>query len=350
MSLPLKSGELLTSALLHREHAQTLQSLAQEQRQRWQQGFALVEGEAFEAGQAMLGRNLEAWLKPAGIFEQASAILEQTAKAQAELEQWMHRLSHIPQFILDAIPALNGTFALISALGNELDAACAAELNSLCAQAQDTPALGNLDGAQVLQLGDGTAVVAFGSLDEASSIITMVPGVGSSNPETWPEKIEDARTVAASTGAATVAWMGYVAPPNVVGGIAHRPAHQGAAALQEFQDSLRQRNPDAKLIVLGHSYGSTVTGLAAHEGLEADTIIYAGSPGVKGYPKNEDTKIIATLNAQDPIGLSGNNFGAIHGLDPASAGYRSEKWPIAARGHSYVDKAEFLERLKTEVE
>lgn len=349
MNLPLRSKELLHTALLHREHAQTLQEIAQQQRAQWQYGFALVEGQAFDAGQAMLHRNLDAWLRPVPIFEQASTILEQTAQAQAELEQWLHRLSHIPQMLIDASPLLNAALKLISALGTELDAACAAELRSLCAQAQDIPELKQLEGAQVLHMGDGTAIIAFGNLDEARSIITMVPGVGSSNPETWPQKIEDARTVAASTGAATVAWMGYIAPPNVVGGIAHRPAVEGAAALQEFQASLRQRNPEAKLIVLGHSYGSTVTGYAAHEGLEADTIIYAGSPGVRGYPKHEDTKTIATLNALDPIGLSGNNYGAIHGLDPSSATYQSEKWDIAAQGHSYVDKPEFLRRLRAEV-
>ncbi len=349
MSTPLKASELAAAAAIHHGNRASLLSVAQAHAQQWERGFQFSSGEAFDAGHRLLLGQLARWQHTSGIYEDIAQILQLTSTAQRELEQILDAITGLPQQVFNAIPGMGALYLGLHAMGQELDRACAQQLNALCAQPAEKVALPEDPEAQILQIGEGTAVVAYGDIEHASSIVTLVPGVGSSNPEHWPRKLEEAKTVAASTGGAAIAWMGYLAPPHVVGGIATEPAVVGAEDLQRFQSSLRAQNPEAKLVVMGHSYGSVLTGYAARDGLEADTIIYAGSPGVPGYPKHEHTKVIAVMNHGDPIGLSGTNQGALHGMDPAARSYRSEKWDLPRLGHAYAAHPEFLERLKQEL-
>ena len=54
-------------------------------------------------------------------------------------------------------------------------------------------------------------------------------------------------------------------------------ARQGADALVDF---VRALHTNARIHVFGHSYGSVVVGLAAHE-LDVANIVFTGSPGVR---------------------------------------------------------------------
>jgi pimeloyl-ACP methyl ester carboxylesterase len=63
---------------------------------------------------------------------------------------------------------------------------------------------------------------------------------------------------------------------------------------------------DAHITVVGHSYGSTLTGIAAKQGLAADDVMFVGSPGVKtttaaelGLP--EGAQVWAARSQADPI-------------------------------------------------
>jgi pimeloyl-ACP methyl ester carboxylesterase len=63
-----------------------------------------------------------------------------------------------------------------------------------------------------------------------------------------------------------VAWLGYDTPDGLAPSAAREDlARAGAAALQRFVAGLTAVRPQATIALLGHSYGSTVIGLAASE-------------------------------------------------------------------------------------
>lgn len=76
-------------------------------------------------------------------------------------------------------------------------------------------------------------------------------------------------------------------------------ADNGKAALGGFQDGLRathQGGVPSHNTVLGHSYGTTVVGHAAHDGgLNADELVFAAGPGV-----GVDTASDLHLNGVNP--------------------------------------------------
>ncbi|MGA8113398.1 MAG: alpha/beta hydrolase, partial [Actinocatenispora sp.] len=79
-----------------------------------------------------------------------------------------------------------------------------------------------------------------------------------------------------------IAWLGYDAP-NGVGRDAAREdlARSGAAALHRFLAGLAVLRPVARVTLLGHSYGSTVVGLAACRlPRQVRDIAVFGSPGM----------------------------------------------------------------------
>ncbi|WP_203880865.1 alpha/beta hydrolase [Planotetraspora kaengkrachanensis] len=146
--------------------------------------------------------------------------------------------------------------------------------------------------------GLGRLVVSWGDPDTADTTVTYVPGLGT-RLDTFDDGVERARrlwqqcqTTAGGRHVASIAWLGYDAPqldPGIIsfgrsvamGGAADR----GAGALAAFVDGLHAAHvpaPSARNVLLGHSYGSLVTGKAAvlRPGLLADDLIFVGSPGV----------------------------------------------------------------------
>ena len=185
-------------------------------------------------------------------------------------------------------------------------------------------------------------VVTVGDVEGADEVITLVSGVGSSNADALTRTEAWARATAADAAAhgrnvAVVAWHGYSAPGDLPGAISRAPAQEGATALREHQRQLRERNPDAKLQVVGYSYGSVVVGEAAakgSEGLTADEVRFWGSPGVHAQHA-EDLKLIAPPDGSpdghsshgeiinehvpgDMIRLATTPGFGVHGKDPAS--------------------------------
>jgi hypothetical protein len=147
-----------------------------------------------------------------------------------------------------------------------------------------------------LDLRQGLAAVALGDLDTADDIGVLVPGVGTDLADLGGQ-LGDAADVAAATrrsapvGAtvATVAWLGYLAPPDVLAGSVRLYATVGGprldAALAGLDASRRAGSaPEPRTTVLAHSYGTEVVDVAAGDDgeLDADAVVLLGSPGMTG--------------------------------------------------------------------
>lgn len=271
----------------------------------------------------------------------------------------------------------------VQALGQAIDWMCARSIDAICTPetvhapqlladfgTMDIPSIhdANLEVAppdikqlaaanpdlHLLEVGDDTLVALIapdGVLTNPSSVTTLVEGVGSSERHKWPDSVERARAAANATGGPTALWLGYRAPSNFVTGVQQAPAQRAGADLARFQRAIAQRYPGAKKIVAGHSYGSAVSGYAAKEGLEADELLFIGSPGV-GARTAEDLGFGGTVTAvtspNDIIAFTGGNVAGVHGPDPTSPKFGAERFPTKTRGShtDYFDDPGFLEGLR----
>lgn len=142
--------------------------------------------------------------------------------------------------------------------------------------------------------GDGRAILAVGDLTTADNVAFTVPGLtttvsGSMGTNTTMalNLYRESQYAASDESTACVAWIGYDAPSDIdsVTVVADTRARAGGALLAEdvagFQVSRGADQPN--LTVIGHSYGSTTTSLAASgPGLDVDAIALVGSPGAGG--------------------------------------------------------------------
>jgi uncharacterized protein YukE len=139
--------------------------------------------------------------------------------------------------------------------------------------------------------GDGKAAIALGDPTRASAIGVVVPGMGNtlanfnnplSNAANLRRTSDRLADRAVTDRTSVVAWLGYDSP-NTAQVAFDDKAQTGAPELVGFVDELRAAHTGAqppRVTVLAHSYGTLVTGLAARQGLAADAITLAGSPGV----------------------------------------------------------------------
>ncbi|MBI8990246.1 alpha/beta hydrolase [Corynebacterium meridianum] len=211
-------------------------------------------------------------------------------------------------------------------------------------------------GMIVLETGDRHLVAAFGDIDSADSVVTMVSGVGSGTPESVTGTLDRGRTLHREIGGAVIVWNGYRSPETVIDGGQDIAARLGAVKLQTFMDALTERRGlSVHRTVLAHSYGSLVTGLAAAErngGLDADAVVFLGSPGagVAGVDElrlnSPDPRILAARSATDPISLVNSGTAGLHGRDPASAAFGAEVIPANGGHNDYFDSPAVLEALR----
>jgi hypothetical protein len=152
--------------------------------------------------------------------------------------------------------------------------------------------------------------VAFGDPKTADHVITYVPGVGEDSD--LPHEVKDAsmmkdRTEEEGRGSsASVFWLGYNRPSNVGSATSKKSAVEGSGNLARFQHGLKLKNPSAHYTVVGHSYGSLVSGLAAsHHGMHPDDLVFIGSPGTGVKDANrlgmDPGHVWAGANSQDPV-------------------------------------------------
>ena len=194
-------------------------------------------------------------------------------------------------------------------------------------------------------------VRTYGQVENADEVITLVSGVGSSGEESqaktdlWARQ-KVAEATAEGKKVAVVAWHGYPAPKSVPEAVSPSAARGAAGDLREFQRKLRMRAPNAKLHVVGYSYGSTVVGLASKRdeknaaqhasesavktgGLEADEVTFWGSPGagVRNVGEmellhrgeaNPKTNVTSDRVPGDLIGTATTALGGALGKDPMS--------------------------------
>lgn len=140
--------------------------------------------------------------------------------------------------------------------------------------------------------GDGRAIIANGNPDTADHQAVYVPGTGAElgnikgdinrAVEVWRAAADESDGKAVST----ITWLGYDAPDSVGKDAPFEHyAYDGAPALNRFLDGMETSHAGDTAphrTVIGHSYGTTLVGAAAQTGhLNADDVIFAGSPGVK---------------------------------------------------------------------
>lgn len=191
--------------------------------------------------------------------------------------------------------------------------------------------------------GNGRVVEVFGDLGAADRIAVLVPGVSTTadNFDTGLDDVRDrapavqaralydaTRAAAPGQNVAVIAWLGYDAPQGVGRDAAREElARAGATALERFSADLAVMRPRAAVTLIGHSYGSVVTGLAA-AGLPAQVrdLVVVGSPGV-GVSRAADLHTSAQVwvgqSAQDWIDWvpAFRVWGAGHGSLPTTPGF-----------------------------
>ena len=149
-------------------------------------------------------------------------------------------------------------------------------------------------------LGDNVrAAIAIGDVDNAQHVATFVPGMGSNCRENGWLNVEFAKNLkwaaenfggAEAGSVATIAWMGYDAPPDITKTLdpsvmSIDKAEAGAEKLNGFVTGIHswrsERGLDVHQSIIPHSYGSTTAGIAMRDigkGV-VDDLVYTGSPG-----------------------------------------------------------------------
>lgn len=166
------------------------------------------------------------------------------------------------------------------------------------------------------------AAVACGNIDEADNVAVLTGGVSTQVGQSVGEDgklhggmvgmANDADRIRRaaeysdpSKSTAVIAWMGYEAPTGFTDSAVLSPARakEGATALRSFSQGINASHAgDPHLTLLGHSYGSTVTGIALEGKTGADDTVLFGSPGMGSGPKNiPDGHLYAERSRDDPI-------------------------------------------------
>ncbi|GAB7048653.1 alpha/beta hydrolase [Catenuloplanes indicus] len=159
---------------------------------------------------------------------------------------------------------------------------------------------------------DGRAIVAVGDPDRSAAVVTYVPGMTSDLASAGGELDRAARVAEAATEldparrTAAVLWLDYDAPDFLDEAVSAAPARDAAPALHQFQEGLRasHEGDPARQVVLGHSYGTLVTGVTARDhGLDADALVLLASPGagVEHATQLRVSEVWASTSITDPI-------------------------------------------------
>ena len=185
--------------------------------------------------------------------------------------------------------------------------------------------------------GDVRAIVASGDVDTAQNVGTVVPGISTTARDSMDGLVGEANTLRNASGTghtATVAYLGYDAPPSAEpwkeqnGSLtdiaSSETANKAAPDLNRFNEGIQTwqetQGRDPRITNHGHSYGSLVTGTAARAakiGL-LDAVELHGSPGGGVNDVHEynvpDGQVYTSANRKDIV--SGIGLDGSFGKDP----------------------------------
>lgn len=162
--------------------------------------------------------------------------------------------------------------------------------------------------------GGARVVEVFGDVVNADHIAVVVPGNGhhlgnyfTSQEAHSPRSrgqllLRTMQELAPESRSAVVVWVGYHAPPEWYNAITNDAAYAGANDLAALTHYLPR---DAHLTLIGHSYGSTVAGLAL-AAARAEDCVALGSPGMGVVHRSElgtGTRLWAGYGETDRIRL-----------------------------------------------
>ena len=181
------------------------------------------------------------------------------------------------------------------------------------------------------------AAMGRGDVDHAKNVATFVPGIGTTVEGSMGEymrQTKNLRSAAMAQGnlsardVATVAWLGYDAPgkadwkqpQNIPGIISPFLAQSGSDRLAGFMNGMQASRDygagDAHMTLVGHSYGSSTSGMAATKVKYGviDDLVLCGSPGMGTYDaKNYHVDQNHLWVSGVPKGDSVQGMGAIRG-------------------------------------
>jgi uncharacterized protein YukE len=250
-----------------------------------------------------------------------------------------------PRFIgnLDGVPlALRGAANHLNA---EADLAAArsngdhSKVNVLEALLNDGAALVLYDPSR------GHYGVLYGNPD-SNHLAVLVPGVDLDHNRSGDlrELMADAHVIqrAAGPDSAVIMWKGYDSPGDrgdldVINAAFDGRADVGAASLAAFAAGLG-RSAGQTLTVIGHSYGSVVTGDAlANHGLRPSNVVVLGSPGVTVDSTTglhlQPSQFFAEKAAGDYVAALAGGYG----VDPSSAAFGGTRLATNAPGRPAVN-------------
>jgi hypothetical protein len=184
--------------------------------------------------------------------------------------------------------------------------------------------------------GDGRAAEVFGDLATARHVAVVVPGMNNDLDNFTggdAERVQHQASQFDPDQVATIQWLGYDTPEGATA-LTDGAARPGAEALPRFVEGIRaQRAERLHWTVIGHSYGSLVTGMAeSRQGLDVDETVLVGSPGV-GVDHASDLgagNVWVGLADWDLVGYSG-----WFGPNPHSKGFGATRFHTGdISGHS----------------
>ncbi|GAA4605440.1 hypothetical protein GCM10023107_72070 [Actinoplanes octamycinicus] len=194
--------------------------------------------------------------------------------------------------------------------------------------------------------GQGRVAQVFGDLDTARRIAVLVPGmsnrlanfwrgVGGRNYRSPATQAANLRQAMGPGEHAVIAWLGYDTPQTMRQAGRQELAATGADNLVAFVGELAAAHPNATITLLGHSYGSTVIGLAASRlPARVTDIAVFGSPGM-GVDRVAELGTSARVWAGQSAGdwvrwVPGIRwFGIGHGTKPADPAFGARLFATA---------------------
>ena len=231
---------------------------------------------------------LNGHLDAAGNRIPGTGLIEKTQNELDELNQEIERLrdngQEVSSYLLGKQEKLQNRLADLNAISEQLGSNAGATLLVL----------------EPGRLGENVrAAIAIGDVDNAQHVATFVPGMGSNFRDNGRLNVEFAKNLqwaaenfggAEAGSVATIAWIGYEAPPDIVKTwdptvMLIDNAEAGAEKLNGFVTGIHswrsERGLDVHQSIIPHSYGSTTAGIAMRDIGEGvvDELVYTGSPG-----------------------------------------------------------------------